>query len=380
MTPRVTVLMAVHNGLPWVREAVDSVLEQTFTDFELLVVDDASTDTTLAALESYDDPRIRILRNERNIGQVPSLNRGLTEARGAYVARLDADDRMLPGRLARQVAVLDVEPSVALVGTWMDVVDETGRLWAELRGHVGDFAEYVYAILRDRYPFAHPSIMFRREIVLALGGYDETLAPSEDKDLFRRLALARQDARSIDEPLVLYRRHEGQLSHTSRNVQERHDHAGQERFIAELAPGAPAGALRMLLAGDPAAWEVTGDLAGALAALVAGAENRLKLREDEARKLERLIGARAARVACEAWRAGAAAQWRASPPVFGFGAAHGGLAVAPAYALAVVLGPPAGPLLRALRRAAAAPSLAGVRRRARRSGALRRLYARLPGR
>lgn len=236
MSSRVTVLMAVKDGLPWVRDAVESVLAQTYRDFELLVVDDASSDGTAEAVESYGDPRTRVLRNDRNLGQVPSLNRGLREAAGEYVARLDADDVCLPRRLERQVAVLDSEPAVALVGAWMDVVDERGRLWGKLRGHVRDLPEFLFAILADRYPWGHPSVMFRREAVLALGGYDETLAPSEDKDLYRRLALAGHDARGVEEVLVRYRRHEAQLSRELAEVQLRHDRESQERFVAELGP------------------------------------------------------------------------------------------------------------------------------------------------
>lgn len=249
---RVSVLIAVHDGGDLLEPAAASVLDQTFRDFELLLVDDASTDGAVERLP--EDPRIRVLRNERNLGQVPSLNLGLEAARGEYVARLDADDEMLPTRLARQVAVLDAEPDVALVGTWMDVVDERGRLYAKLRGHVRDFSELVLAILLDRYPFGHPSLMYRRDVVRELGGYDASLAPSEDKDLYRRLALARREVRGIEAPLVRYRRHERQLSQERHEVQLARDHEGQERFLAELVGPDEAPALRVLLAegrGDP---------------------------------------------------------------------------------------------------------------------------------
>src|SRR5205823_6417419 len=107
-------------------EAVDSVLSQTYVDFELLLVDDASTDAAVDVLPS--DPRIRILRNERNIGQIPSLNRGLHDARGEYIARLDHDDVCLPHRLERQVELLDRTPDVALAATWTDIVDNSGAV------------------------------------------------------------------------------------------------------------------------------------------------------------------------------------------------------------------------------------------------------------
>jgi glycosyltransferase involved in cell wall biosynthesis len=275
---KVTVLMAARDGLPWLREAIESVLTQTYGDLELLLVDDASTDGSAAAAEAYGDPRIRVLRNAHNLGQVPSLNLGLREARGEYVARLDADDVCLPERLERQVAVLDADPSVALVGTWLDVVDERGRLWGKLRGQVHDFPEFVSAILADRYPWGHPSIMFRRDVVLELGGYDETLAPSEDKDLYRRLALARHGARSVDAPLVRYRRHERQLSREQAEVQLRHDWESQERFLAQLVGSDDARPVRLLLAEGCVERK-----------LLDGAQRRLGLTDAEREKLASLL-------------------------------------------------------------------------------------------
>ena len=275
---KVTVLMAARNGLPWVREAIASVLAQTHSDFELLIVDDASTDGTAEAAAAFGDPRIRVLANELNLGQVPSLNRGLREARGEYVARLDADDVCLPDRLERQVAVLERDDTVALVGTWLDVVDERGRLWSKLRGRVRDYPEFLFAILADRYPWGHPSLMFRRDVVLALGGYDETLAPSEDKDLYRRLALDRREARCVEAALVRYRRHERQLSQEQSEVQLRHDRASQERFLAELVGPGDAARMRLLLAKGRHEPE-----------LLDGAQRRLGLSDTERDELESLL-------------------------------------------------------------------------------------------
>jgi Glycosyl transferase family 2 len=285
LTPRVTVLLPVYNGVALLNGAVESVLEQTFDDLELLVVDDGSTDGSADAVLAFGDQRIRLLVNEQNMGQTASLNRGLAEARGEYVARLDQDDVCLPRRLELQVAALDAEPSVALVGTWLDVVDERGRLWAKLRGHVRDFPELVFAILADRYPWGHPSLMFRRDVVLELGGYDEQFAPAEDKDLYRRLALARHDARCIEAPLIRYRRHEGQLSQERAEVQLRHDWESQERFLGELAGAEHAHPLRLLLSGGDGG-EAAPEL---LQRLLAGAEQRLELSAPERGKLESLL-------------------------------------------------------------------------------------------
>src|SRR3712207_3671984 len=111
-SPKVTVLMAVYNGEAYLREAVDRILGQTFTDLEFLVVSDGSTDGSAEILRSYADPRLRVVENERNLKLIASLNRGLELARGEYVARMDADDVSLPDRLAKQVAYLEARPEV----------------------------------------------------------------------------------------------------------------------------------------------------------------------------------------------------------------------------------------------------------------------------
>ena len=303
---KVTVLIAVHDGMPWIAGAVDSVLAQTHDDFELLIVDDASKDGTAEALAAHDDPRIRILRNERNLGQVPSLNRGLREAQGEYVARLDADDRCLPTRLERQVAVLDALPRVGLVGAWIDVVGESGRRLGAQRGRIDDLVSYVYATLVMRVYVAHPAAMFRRQPVLMLGGYDESLAPSEDHDLWRRLLLDGWDARIVPETLVEYRVHDAQLSRTRAELQVANDRASQERFLAALAPGIATRPVMLLLAGAPELWreDILSAIAG-LDAVIAGAAARFGV---DAAELEALVDRRVAEVAARRpWNAGARA-------------------------------------------------------------------------
>jgi Glycosyl transferase family 2 len=286
----VTVLMAVHNGEPYVREAVRSVLDQTFTDFELVVVDDASADATAAIVERHGDPRIRLLRNERNLGQVPSLNRGLNEARGAYVARLDADDVCMPTRLTRQVEVLDAEPQVCLVGSWMQAIDAGDRRLGTLEKTLSDYVDFLYHTLIMRVYVSHPAAMYRREPVLTLGGYDESTAPSEDKDLWRKLALQRHEARIVPEPLLLYRLHDRQLSQTQAAYQRKVDGESQDRFLAELAPAAPVTAVRLLLAGEAAAFDAppAATLRG-LEQVLEGAHERLALAEDEAARLRKRV-------------------------------------------------------------------------------------------
>lgn len=289
MTPRVSVLLAVHDGEPYVRHAVASMLGQTFRDFEFVVVDDASTDGTVATIESLGDDRVRLFRNERNLGQVPSLNRGLREARGEIVVRIDADDVSAPTRIERQLAVLDEDPHVALVGSWMALADERGRRVGSLRKTLADYVDFVFHTLIMRVWVSHPAAAYRREPVLRLGGYDEATGPSEDKDLWRKLALGRWDARIVPEELVLYRLHEAQLSQTHAAYQRDVDARSQERFLAELAPDVEPGAVRMLLADDPALWQAAVDF-DAVDAVLAGAEARLRLDGREAARLRALVG------------------------------------------------------------------------------------------
>src|SRR5207245_444384 len=230
MKPRVTVLLAVHDGEPYVGAAVESVLDQTFGDFEFLIVDDASTDATVAIVESFGDPRIRILRNDTNLGQVPSLNRGLREAQGEYVARIDHDDRCRRDRLERQIAVLDAEPTVAVVGSWLDLVDGTDRPLGRLRSSIADFVEFVFHTLIMRVYVSHPAALYRLAPALDAGGYDEATGPAEDKDLWRKFVLARWDARIVQEPLLVYRVHDAQLSRARSKYQREVDARSQDRF------------------------------------------------------------------------------------------------------------------------------------------------------
>jgi glycosyltransferase involved in cell wall biosynthesis len=290
MTPRVSVLLAVCNGEPYVREALSSILDQTFRDFEFVIVDDASTDGTVTTIESFGDGRIRLFRNEQNLGQVPSLNRGLREAQGEIVVRMDADDVSTPTRIERQLAVLDGDPHVGLVGSWMTLVDERGRRVGSLRKTLSDYADFVFHTLIMRVWVSHPAAAYRRAPVLAAGLYDEATGPAEDKDMWRKLALARWDARIVPEELVAYRLHDAQLSQTRASYQRSVDEASQERFLTELAPEADdVRALRMLLADDPALWRATFDV-DAVDAVLAGAEKRLSLDVEESARLRALVG------------------------------------------------------------------------------------------
>ncbi len=220
MTPRVTVLMTVYNGQPYLREAIDSVLAQTFRDFELLVVDDASQDGSLETIRAYRDPRIHVVAHASNMGQAASLNEGLRVARGEYVARLDQDDRCVATRLDRQAQALDERPELAVVGSWVYYSDASGRTTGVVGMRVENFGHLLGALLIGASPFGHPSVMFRRSMILDAGGYPEEFAPCEDYALWCRLAAIRRPAISLRTPLTMLRQHDGQQS-TQRAARQR---------------------------------------------------------------------------------------------------------------------------------------------------------------
>lgn len=199
MDPRVSVLMAVHNAADSIAGPLDSLLAQTFRDFEVIVVDDASTDRTAKVLANgaANEGRLRVLRNPKRIGIAASLNRALTNARGTYVARQDLDAIALPQRFARQVAHLDAHPETGLLGASFFPKDPTND--APPAATQPHFLEWT-SLFQN--PITPSSAMARRDVVRAAGGYDERLHDSADHDLWSRVA---QQARveQLGDPLLI---------------------------------------------------------------------------------------------------------------------------------------------------------------------------------
>lgn len=377
MTPSVTVLLAVRNGGAYLREAVESVLDQTNGDFELLLVDDASTDDAIDALPR--DPRIRVLRNETNLGQIPSLNRGLREARAPLVARLDHDDVCLPNRLERQLAVFAAEPHVTLVASWADIVDQ-GRLWTRVRPRIDSFVEFAGNAVTYHLELVHPTLMFRRDAILDLGGFDERLGAAEDQELYRRLVLARREARVVPETLVHYRRHEQQMTFAKAAVVLENDARSYERFVGALDAAAPAATLQRLFVGDPTVWtscRVDGDM---LESFLDAASNRLALSVEERTIFGRTLARKVAASTRAAWSTGAYGQVTRGAVLF---AARHGTSVerrlalaAPALAATAPLGAGLARGRRSARRLLTSELLTPARRHVRRWRLLRWLYSR----
>lgn len=213
--PKITVLMAVHNGGKFLREAINSILNQTYSDFDFLIVNDASTDDTLDIVNSYRDNRIRLLHNQRNIGLAASLNLGIDRARGEYIARMDCDDISLPKRLERQVKYLDSNPDICVCGTWAEVIDDQG---AKVRDRPMPTGRALQLRLWLTSPVIHASAMIRRH-QLGNTRYDPSLACAQDFDLWFKLR-KKCKLDNIPEVLLKYRVH--------------HDNISQQRKVEQL--------------------------------------------------------------------------------------------------------------------------------------------------
>ena len=209
VAPKVTVFIPAYNREAYIGAAVRSILAQTFTDFELLVIDDGSRDRTAAIVEAFDDPRVRLERNDGNRGIPYTRNRGLELARGEYLAILDSDDIALPSRLARQVAFLDAAPQFAEVGSWSRYIDAAGTLAPGIKRQPTD-AEAVRAHLLFRCCLNNRTVTGRTALMRELG-YNEDFPRCQDYELHVRLA-ERHRLGNLPEVLVHGRRHDEQIT------------------------------------------------------------------------------------------------------------------------------------------------------------------------
>lgn len=206
--PRVTVLMPVYNGEEHLREALDSILGQTFSDFEFLIINDGSTDGSADVVNSYTDSRIRLVENDKNLGLVATLNRGLMLARGEYIARMDCDDISMPERLERQVSFMDTHPKIGICGTWIKTFGKVHSITIRFPTD----PERIRCATFFNSCIGHPSIIMRKT---ALEMYDLCYNPAfchaEDYALWVE-ALNHFDLANLGEVQLHYRLHPAQVS------------------------------------------------------------------------------------------------------------------------------------------------------------------------
>jgi glycosyltransferase involved in cell wall biosynthesis len=239
--PLISVVMPVHNARPFLGESIRSILEQTFSDFEFVILDDASTDGSVELLREWSlrDKRIHLHEGKKRLGLSGSSNAVVSKARAPIVARMDADDIAHPDRLRRQWSIIEGRPDVAVIGTLCNGIDASGQ---EVRPR-----DRWRLVRRSVYiPFPHGSAMFRREVFDQVGGYDESASGGEDQDLFLRMA-SRGRVLTLPDVLYSYRYHSSNatLFNGTRAVGENHSQNGNA-----LAAFYMLGAMR-LWAGDP---------------------------------------------------------------------------------------------------------------------------------
>lgn len=214
--PKISVVMPAYNAEKYITEAIESILNQTCGDFELIILNDCSKDGTEEIILSYDDERIVYIKNEENLGVARTLNKGLQMAKGEYIARMDADDISLPQRLEKQVAFLDGHPDVAVVGVGVTVFDEDGDVQTRL------FSEEPARMRVDMLfacGLAHPGVMFRREVIVGLDGYHPAYNGLEDYELWDRV-MEGWDICALPGVGLRYRIHGSQVT---QNLSEKHE-------------------------------------------------------------------------------------------------------------------------------------------------------------
>ena len=240
-TPRVSILMPVYNVAPYLREAMDSILTQTFQDFELIVLDDCSPDNSSEILDTYTDERIVRYRGEKNMGLSNVLNVGMAMARGELIARMDSDDISTPERLATQVAYLDAHPEVDLCSCGMELFGAKQETWVR-EANVEDVK--ITALFHS--PILHASSVWRRASFERMGlRFLQEMVPAEDYDMWTRAMAAGLKLVNIPEVMYHYRIHPSQAT-TQTDKTARKDREVKSNYLRMLYPTEDMSAVNLL--------------------------------------------------------------------------------------------------------------------------------------
>lgn len=220
-SPKVTVFIPVYNREHYIGDAIESILAQTFSDFEILLVDDGSTDSSADKIRSFSDPRIRLVCNEENLGIPKTRNKGVELARGEYMAMLDSDDRAYPKRLEKQIAFLDNHPEYAQVGSWCRMMDAQGRILEKIKRQPA-LSDDIHAQFLFRCAMSNRSIMARTTILQEFG-YRNDFPRCQDYELHVRLA-KKFKLGNIPECLVYGRIHPQQITEQTSDLGDAKKH------------------------------------------------------------------------------------------------------------------------------------------------------------
>lgn len=216
--PKISVIMSFYNDEKYISQAVVSILQQTFSDFEFIIVNDGSKDSSEKIVKNFGDSRIKIIKNRENLGLTKSLNIALNQARGEYIARMDADDIAQATRLEKQVKFLDENPGIALVGCWVEFIDSEGKSTGIKKFPTSD--SEIRKVLLSYLPFRHPTLMIRKKVLDEVGFYDESFLYAQDYELILRISTKFQLA-NLPKVLLKYRNWpEGSISYSKQKQQE----------------------------------------------------------------------------------------------------------------------------------------------------------------
>lgn len=211
--PKVSVIMSVYNGEKYLREAIDSILSQTFNDFEFIIINDGSTDNSKNILDSYSDGRMRIFHNS-NKGLIGSLNEAIGYCRGEFIARMDADDICNPNRFDQQIMFFKNNPECVLVGSHAQIIDEDGKNNGEFNYPPEKWDKIKrYSLFHN--PFIHSSVMFRKMLTNNICFYNNSYINIEDYELWTRL-IYKYPCSNIPQNLIKYRIHNNQVTKKKR--------------------------------------------------------------------------------------------------------------------------------------------------------------------
>jgi|GEM_PF-5135003 len=218
----ITVLLPNYNGERYLKDAIDSVLAQTFTSFELLIIDDCSSDSSVEIIEQYTDSRINLVKPSSRLGLVESLNMGIKIAKGIYIARMDSDDVMFKNRLLEQSRYMEDHTELDMVSSNAAIINELGTNTGQINPNKGISPQMVgWNILWSNNPIIHPCTMIRKSTLIETGGYPtEKTTKAEDFALWIKLLKSNKQLEVLSQTHLLYRIHSSQLTTEKENVEE----------------------------------------------------------------------------------------------------------------------------------------------------------------
>ncbi len=234
-TPEVTVLTPVYNGLPHLKESIESTLNQSYKDFVFLIIDDASPDPeVLECIKSYKDPRIKLVVNEENLGVSRTINKALEIIDTPYVVRSDQDDVNLPNRVEEQIKFLKENENISIICSWEHTIDSEGNFGKDWKRKLRNYGEFLGPVLLGICPIWHPSISFKTQDMIDAGGFKVDYVRAEDFEVTARLAAKRYEASILPKFHLLQRQHEASQSKEFENEQANMSNKIQEEVLEKF--------------------------------------------------------------------------------------------------------------------------------------------------